>query len=588
MFKDNKKRDKMKLYKLSLLTRLFAFIKPYQLIFYIVILLTFVIGIVEPSRPYMIQIAIDRYIALKDSLGLLNILLWMLGLLLAQTLAQYLLSYLADWVGQRVVRDLRVKIYTHIIQLNAAFYNKTPLGRLLTRNISDTEKISEVFSHDLAAVLADLLQVIGMASFMFYIDWKLASLSLITVPLLFASSYIFKEKIKRAYREVNDVLVKLNSFVQSRLTGMSIIQIFNRETTEFDKFKVLNEAYRKANDKSNKYYSLYFPSLEVMRSIAISLLIWHGAKGVLEGVTTLGSLTAFIMYIKMFFRPVSHLAEHFNTLQMGLISIGRIMELLDTDELEKNDGTYQPSRVEGSVSFEGVWFAYQDENYVLKDITFGLSANKSLAIVGATGSGKTTIINLLERFYEPQKGIIRIDGVNMLEYELHNLRRHIGLVLQDVFLFSASIYENITLGDHTISKDRVIEAAKTVGLHQFIQQLPGGYDYQVGERGMTLSMGQRQLLAFTRVLVYNPSILILDEATASLDAETEKLVQQATIKLLANRTAIIIAHRLTTVQHADNILVLDNGEIKEQGSHQGLLEKNGYYAALYKIQYQVA
>ena len=567
MFNPNKKQKRPKLFKRKLLSRVYSFIKPYQFVFYILIFLTFVIGILEPSRPYMIQIAIDRYVALKDYAGLMKMLFWMLGLLLVQTLAQYLLSYLSDWLGQHVVRDLRIKIYAHIIRLNATFYNKTPLGRLVTRNISDTEKLSEVFSQDLAAVLADFLQLVGMASFMFYIDWKLALLSLTTVPLLLAVTYIFKEKTKRAYREVNDVVVK---------------------AAELDKFKTLNEDYRKANDKSNRYYSLYFPSLEIMRSIGISLLIWHGAKGVIQEITTLGSLTAFLMYIKMFFRPVSHLAEHFNTLQMGLVSSGRIMELLDNNEFVDNSGRYAPEQVQGSVAFEEVWFAYEGQDYTLKGISFDLSARKSLAIVGATGAGKSTIINLLERFYEPQKGVIKIDGINMLDYEVHSLRRHIGLVLQDVFLFSTTIYENITLGDDTISKDRVIEAAKMVGIHDFILQLPGGYDYQVGERGMTLSMGQRQLLAFARVLVYNPSILILDEATASLDIETEKLIQQATIKLLASRTAIIIAHRLTTVQHADHILVLDHGVIKEQGTHQALLKKNGYYATLYKRPYQVA
>jgi len=584
----NKYKPHYKILEYRLLSKLFYFIKPYQQVFCILIFLTLVIGIVEPSRPYMIQIAIDKYIALKDHTGLLVIILWMLGLLFLQTLSQYILVYLSDWLGQHVVRDIRIKIYTHIVQLNATFHNKTPVGRLVMRNISDTEKLLDVFSHDFAAVLADLLQLIAMAAFMFYINWKLALLSLTTVPLLIAGTYLFKKKIARAYKEVNDVAVKLNSFIQSRITGMSIIQIFNREKAELKNFKMLNEAYRKANDKSNKYYSLYYPSLEIMRAIGMSLLIWYGAKGVINQITTLGSLTAFLMYIKMFFRPASHLAEHFNTLQMGLVSSGRIMELLDNQEIVRNTGTYQPQDIQGNISFKGVWFAYKEQDYILKDLTFEVTANKSLAIVGATGAGKSTIINLLERFYDPQKGSIEIDGVNILDYEIHSLRKHIGLVLQDVFLFSATIYENITLGDHTISKERVIEAAKMVGIHTFIQQLPGNYDYKVGERGISLSMGQRQLLAFARILVYNPSIVILDEATASLDTESEKLIQQATLTVLANRTAIIIAHRLSTIQHADDILVLDKGEIKEQGTHQSLLAKDGYYAALHKVQQQIA
>ncbi|MHB9147261.1 MAG: ABC transporter ATP-binding protein [Candidatus Amoebophilus sp.] len=584
----NKYKSRYKILEYRLLSKLFHFIKPYQLVFYILIFLTLVIGIVEPSRPYMIQIAIDKYIALKDHTGLLVIILWMLGLLFLQTLSQYILVYLSDWLGQHVVKDIRTKIYTHVIQLNATFHNNTPVGRLVMRNISDTEKLLDVFSHDFAAVLADLLQLIAMAAFMFYINWKLALLSLTTVPLLIAGTYLFKKKIARAYKEVNDVAVKLNSFIQSRITGISIIQIFNREDAELINFKMLNEAYRNANDKSNKYYSLYYPSLEIMRAIGMSLLIWYGAKGVINQVTTLGSLTAFLMYIKMFFRPVSHLAEHFNTLQMGLVSSSRIMELLDNQEIVKNTGTYQPQHIQGNISFKGVWFAYKGQDYILKDLTFEVAAYKSLAIVGATGAGKSTTINLLERFYEPQKGIIEIDGVNILDYEIHSLRKHIGLVLQDVFLFSATIYENITLGDPTISKERVVEAAKIVGMHTFIQQLPGNYDYKVGERGISLSMGQRQLLAFARVLVYNPSIIILDEATASLDTESEKLIQQATLTVLANRTAIIIAHRLSTIQHADDILVLDKGEIKEQGAHQSLLAKDGYYAALHKVQQQIA
>jgi ATP-binding cassette subfamily B protein len=585
----NKKKYPYKPLKYKLISRLFGFIKPYQLVFYVLIFLTFVIGALEPSRPYMIQIAIDQYIALKDSAGLLAIITWMLGLLFLQTFSQYILVYLSDWLGQHVVRDLRVKIYAHIIQLNTAFHNKTPLGRLVMRNISDTEKLLDVFSHDFAAILADLLQLIATAAFMFYIDWKLASLSLITtVPLLLVGTYLFKKKISRAYREVNDMAVKLTSFIQSRLTGISIIQIFNREATELANFKALNEAYRKANDKSNKYYSMYYPSLEIMRAIGISLLIWHGAKGVISEVTTLGGLTAFLMYIKMFFRPAAHLAEHFNTLQMGLVSSSRIMELLDNKEVVNNTGTYQPQHIQGHISFKSVWFAYKEQDYILKDLTFELAANKSLAIVGATGAGKTTIINLLERFYEPQKGIVEIDGVNILNYEIHNLRKHIGLALQDVFLFSATIYENITLGDYTIPKEQVVEAAKMVGIHGFIQQLPGEYDYKVGERGISLSMGQRQLLAFARILVYNPSIVMLDEATASLDTESEKLIQQATLKVLANRTAIIIAHRLSTIQHVDNILVLDKGEVKERGTHQSLLAIDGHYAALHKVQYPIA
>ncbi len=567
----------------QLIRRLFAFIKPYRLVFYVLICLTIVLGILEPSRPYMVQLALDQYVALRDYQGLVKILCWMVGLLIAQTATQYALSYLSDWFGQHIVRDIRIKIYTHVLHLNTAFHTKNSIGRLITRNITDTDRLSDAFSHDLAAVLADLLQIIGIAAFMLYIDWKLALCSLTIVPLMLLATYLFKEKIKYVYRAIADAAMRLNTFVQSRLTGMRIIQIFNQEAAELKKFQDLTHVYRQAHDQSNKYYSLYFPTLELIRSVGIGALIYYGARDVVGGKITLGSLTAFLMYIKMLFKPISHLAEHFNTLQMGLVSADRIMELLDTQAVVPNHATYQPQQVQGHVSFEGVWFAYERTDYILKNISFELPAKRSLAIVGATGAGKSTIINLLERFYEPLQGSIRIDGVNIADYEVHNLRRHMGVFLQDAFLFSATIHENITLGNDTIAREQVIEAAQLIGLHDFVQQLPDGYDHPIQERGMTLSMGQKQLLAFARVLVYNPSIIILDEATASLDTATEQLVQQATLKLLANRTAIIIAHRLTTIQHADQIMVLDHGEVQEVGTHESLLAKGGYYAGLCQV-----
>ena len=584
----SKKKSNDKILDRKVFSKLFIFVKPYQGIFYLLTILTFATGVLAPSRPYMIQLTIDRYVAVGDYQGLVSMTIWMLALLLIQMIVQYYLIYLSDWLGQHIVRDLRIQLYAYTTRLRTSFYNKTPVGRLVTRSISDTEALSDVFSQGLAALLGDLLQLLAMAVFMVYIDWQLALLSLAILPLLFISTYLFKEKLKDAYKEVRDAVAKLNSFVQSRATGMSIVQIFNREEQEFAKFSALNETHRKAHNKSILYYSLYFPSLEIMRTIGISLLIWYGAQGVIQGQVTLGKLTAFLMYLKMSFRPLYHLAERFNTLQMGIVSTDRITKLLENNEQVENKGTYQPERLKGEVAFENIFFAYEEEDYVLKGISFHIQAKQSLAIVGATGAGKSTVINLLKRFYEAQEGVISIDGVNILDYDIHVLRKNIGLVLQDVFLFSASIYDNITLGNKSISQERVIEAARLLGIHDFIQQLPGGYDYNVMERGMMLSMGQRQLLAFARALVYNPCILILDEATASMDTETEELTQKATIQLLQGRTAIIIAHRLSTIQHADKILVLDNGEIKEEGTHESLLAQNGYYAELYNVQYQVA
>jgi ATP-binding cassette subfamily B protein len=584
---ENKKKT-INIFENGLLRKLFSFVKPYQGIFYLLLILTFVTGLLTPSSPYMVQLAIDRYVSTSDYLGLVSMTNWMILLLVIQTVVQYGLTYFSDWLGQHVVRDLRIKLYAHITTLSASYYNKTPIGRLITRNISDTEMLADVFSQGLAALLADILQLVAMIGFMVYIDWKLSLLSLVTLPLLFISTYFFKKYLKLAYKEVRDAVSKLNSFVQSHVTGMSIIQIYNREKTEEAKFVSLNEAHRKANNQSVLYYSLYTPSLEIMRAIGISLLVWYGARGVIQGYITLGKLTAFLMYLKMFFRPLYHLAERFNILQMGIVSAERIIKLLENKEKIDNKGLFQPKRLQGSVAFHHVWFAYENKDYILKNINFHIQAQQSLAIVGATGAGKSTIINLLERFHDPQKGSIEIDQVNILDYDIQSLRKNIGLVLQDVFLFSASIYDNITLGNPAISRERVIEAAQLVGIHDFIQRLPGGYDYNIRERGMMLSMGQRQLLSFARVLVYDPCILILDEATASIDTASEKLIQRATAQLLQNRTAIIIAHRLSTIRYADKIIVLDDGEIKEEGTHESLLAQQGHYAALYKVQYEVA
>eukprot|EP00540_Astrosyne_radiata_P003513 CAMPEP_0116821964 /NCGR_PEP_ID=MMETSP0418-20121206/7_1 /TAXON_ID=1158023 /ORGANISM="Astrosyne radiata, Strain 13vi08-1A" /LENGTH=500 /DNA_ID=CAMNT_0004450029 /DNA_START=490 /DNA_END=1992 /DNA_ORIENTATION=+ len=495
---------------------------------------------------------------------------------------QYYHTYSADWLGQRIVKDIRIQLYAHVLRLRTSFFNKTSIGRLVTRNISDTETLAKVFSEGMAALIGDLLQMLLMIVFMFYINWRLALLSLTVLPLIIALTYVFKERIKRMLGAVRNAVAELNAFVQERIVGMSMIQIFGREQHELARFQVLNTMHQDASIQAVQYYSLYFPLLGIIQSVSIGLLVWYGARDVLYGAVTLGQLMAFLMYINLFFRPLYLIADRFNTLQMGIVSTDRIMRLLENEEQESDVSTYAPTCLQGAINFQRVWFAYKHEDYVLKDISFRIEAKKSLAIVGTTGAGKSTLIHLLERLYDVQKGQISVDGVNIKNYALQTLRAHIGLVLQDVVLFSGSVYENITLGNPAIVREQVVEATQRVGLHDFISQLPNGYDYNVMERGLRLSMGQRQLIAFARVLVYDPCILILDEATASLDTVSEQLIQKAMTMLMQNRTCILIAHRLATIRHADKILVLKDGTIQEEGTHETLLARGGYYAALHR------
>jgi ATP-binding cassette subfamily B protein len=588
MNSDQKAGASGKIYDSVTLKRLFPFIKPYRKIFFFLVFLTVLLGFLSPLRPILIQYTIDHQVAGSDAKGLQQMVMLMFGLLFTQAIGTYFQTYLSSWIGQTIIRDIRVKLYDHILNLNVRFFDNTQIGRLVTRNISDIETIADVFSEGLAAMAGDVLQLFFILAYMFYMDWRLTLISLSMLPLLLFSTYIFKEKIKVSFNEVRTAVANLSSFVQEHITGMSIVQIFGAEKQEFEKFKTINAEHRKANIRSVLYYSVYFPVAEVISAVGTGLLVWYGAKGALQGEVTLGILTAFIMYIAMFFRPIRTIADRFNTLQLGLVSTERILKLLDNPDTVADHGTIQEKELKGDVRFENVWFAYKEEQYVLKNISFHAQPGESLALVGATGSGKTSVINLLTRFYEYQKGRVLLDGIPIEDYSVSFLRKHIGLVLQDVFLFNGTIRDNITLGSTEITDEQIRRAAELVGASRFIENLPGGFDYPVMERGNTLSVGQRQLISFVRAMVYDPQILILDEATSSVDSETEELIQQAVEKIMKGRTSVVIAHRLSTIQKANQIMVLDKGEIKETGTHESLMSQKGLYARMHEVQYKTA
>ena len=569
---------------MKVLRQLYTYVKPYQKQFYFLVFLTLALAILAPARPYLIQIAIDEHVALGDAAGLLKIIYVLVVLMVIQAIAQWAHTYYSGWIGQVIIKDIRIRLYKHLLKLRLQFFDNTPIGRLVTRNISDIETLADVFSEGLAAIIGDLLQIVTILGVMFYIDWKLTLVSLSTLPLLVISTYVFKEKIKVTFNDVRNAVANLNSFLQEHITGMTIVQLFNREQREFDKFKEINREHRTAHIRSVLYYSVYFPVAEIIQAIGIGLVVWYGAVGVLGMDLKIGILISFIMYLQLFFRPIRMIADRFNTLQMGVVSSSRIFKLLASSEHIANEGSFSPEKVQGNVRLDQVWFAYKEEDYVLKNISFEAKKGQTIALVGATGAGKSSIINLISRFYEINKGAITIDGTNIQNFELSALRKHIGVVLQDVFLFSSSIYQNITLGNPSITKEQVLEAVELVGAAKFIEKLPGGLDYNVMERGATLSVGQRQLISFVRAMVYNPEILILDEATSSVDSETEELIQESIEKMMQGRTSIVIAHRLSTIQKADQILVLHKGEIVETGTHQSLLEKGGYYTQLHQMQ----
>lgn len=574
-----------KIFDGEVLSRLFSFITPYKLQFALLVLLILLSAILAPTLPLLIKYTIDVPIVTGDYPLLASMLAIMIGTLVLSGIIAFLNTYLSGWLGQHIIRDIRIQLYDKLLQFNLKFFDKTPVGRLVTRTISDIETLSNVFSAGFAAIIGDILQLILIISVMFYTDWRLSLISLSTVPLMLISTYVFKEKIKASFNIVRTAVSNLNSFVQEHITGMNIVQIFNAEELEYQKFEKINAEHRDANIKSIFYYSVYYPVIEVISALGVGLVVWYGARQIINLQVTFGTVTAFIMFINQFFRPIRMIADRVNTLQLGIVSTDRILKLLDSDEHLAANGTLKKT-LEGKVEFKQVWFAYDELNYVLKDISFQAKAAETIAFVGATGAGKSSIINLLSRFYDINKGEILIDGEPVGNFDVQALRKQIGVVLQDVFLFSETIAYNIDLGDTSISRETIIEAAKLVGVHDFIMQLPGNYDYNVQERGATLSVGQRQLISFVRAIVQNPNIIVLDEATSSVDTETEELIQAAIEKLMKGRTALVIAHRLSTIQKADKIIVLDKGRIMESGSHQELLELGGFYTNLYNMQYE--
>ncbi len=572
----------------DLLKRVLEFANPYKVIFFIAALSAIFLSVLGPIRPLLINHAIDNYILIPNKQELINVTMILMAILVIEGVLQFFYIYLSTWLGQHVIQDLRTKVFKHILSLRMNYFDNTPIGTLVTRSISDIETIADIFSQGLLVIIAELLKLIVVVSMMFYVDWRLALIAMLTIPVLLVATSWFKQNIKASFQDVREQVSQLNTFVQEHIVGMSVVQIFNREKSEYDKFFKINKEHRGAHLRSIFYYAVFFPIVEVLSAISIGLIVWYGGYGILEGKDiTVGELIAFILFVHMMFRPIRQLADRFNILQMGIVGSERVFKVLDTEEKIIDKGIKNFTDLKGSIAFSDVNFAYKKGEWVLKDLSFNIDAGKMLALVGRTGAGKTSIVSVLNRFYEINSGTITIDGINIKDIILANLRKNIALIQQEVFLFSDSILNNITLFDTTVSRETIIAAAKKIGVDEFINSLPGNYDYVVGERGVTLSAGQRQLIAFLRVYVRDPKILILDEATASIDTATEELLQSALEKLSANRTTIVIAHRLSTIVNADKILHLKNGNVLEEGTHQELLIFNDAYSEMFSKQSDV-
>lgn len=569
----------------GILRRVFGLIRPYRGQFYLSIVLTIGVAVVGPAIPLLIQQTIDHQIMELDFSGLQWMALAILGLLLLQGLVNYWQTYLTNNLGQNAIMHLRNNVFDHVLEFRSRVFDRTPIGTLITRTISDVEKVADIFAQGLINIIGDLLQVIVILAILFWMDWEMTLVMLSIFPFLLLSSYLFQQKVKVAFQQVRTQVSRLNAFLQEHITGMQIIQVFGREKDEKGRFERINAEHRDANVRSVLYYSIFFPVIEILSAAAIALIVWYGSKEILAGSLEFGEVTAFILYINMLFRPIRQIADKFNTLQMGMVASERIFRVLNVDDSIPDEGKLQPHALEGHIEFRNVWFAYNPEEWVLKDVSFEVKPGQTLAIVGSTGAGKTTIINLLNRLYDIQKGSICLDGQDIREYDLSHLRKNIGVVLQDVFLFSDTIRNNIRLYNPDITEEQFYEATRLVGAEKFIDRLPNDFDYQVQERGSTLSAGQRQLISFIRAVIQDPRVLILDEATSSIDNETEDLIQHAIEVLLKGRTSIVIAHRLSTIQAADQILVMDHGQIVERGTHQELLAKGGAYKRLYQLQF---
>jgi ATP-binding cassette, subfamily B, multidrug efflux pump len=590
-----------KIFDFSLLRRVFRYAAPYKKKFYISLVLAILLAVISPVRPYLIQLTINDHIKegrpLGDQANMIEMVVLItviqIVLLLIETVFRFYFSFLTAWLGQTVVKDLRVNVYKKILGLNLSQFDKTPIGTLTTRSINDIEAINDIFSDGLIPIIADLLSIIAVLIFMFVVDWRLTLISLAPFPFLIVATYFFKESVNKSFIRVRNAVANLNAFVQEHITGMAIVQAFASEDREFTKFRKINREHRNANINAIFAYSVFFPVVEIVLAVGTGLMVWWAATHAIqpgvppaEAAALIGKIFSFFLCLNLLFRPLRVIADKFNVLQMGMIASERVFKVLDNDDVITTQGSFAPAQVKGKIEFENVSFAYVDDRYVLKHISFTAQPGETIAIVGHTGSGKTSIISLLNRMYHIRHGAIKIDDVKIEDYQLDALRKNIGIVLQDVFLFSGSVMDNITLRNPDISPEQVMAAAKMIDMHDFIMQLPGAYNYNVMERGSSLSLGQRQLISFIRALLYNPSILILDEATSSVDTESELLIQKAIDTLISGRTSIIIAHRLSTIRKASRIIVLDKGEIRETGTHEQLMQNQGFYYKLHQMQFE--